>query len=634
MSGIEGLLAGRILADRYFIERVIGRGGMGAVYGAVDQRLGRPVAVKVMILPAGDPETRERIRLRFHREAQAAARLRHPNIVTVHDFGTDETLGLDYIVMELLEGEDVAARVSRSGPLPADAALSVLRQAARGLAAGHRSGMVHRDVKPGNLFLEVGEHGDTEVRILDFGIAQVAFDDLTLTHLTVAGRGPLSPGYASPEQLAGERRLTPASDVFSLGAVALYLLTGERPFGGSEGRPGEEIAAVLARLEGRAGVTDALRAVLARAMEADPAARFPDAATFREALDAAALGDDGRALELAASQDLEPQTQILTPTTERRGEYAWPGAAAAPDADDRTEFAPPSLGAGALGAAGLAVGAEAASEAASVDAPQAGVPSSPPPSHAGPPLFSAQPPAGATEPGGPPATVDRAPTGAIARPRRKGLLVGLGLAAVLAGGVGLVTYQRQHQSAAIVPPPSVDTTRVDSSSATVDTAAAARAVRQDSIRRDSVEAARTAKLAADSVRRDSAQRAESERLALAQAESIRAANTPPADGIYSSGQLDVGPQLMNRDEVERQLSRRYPSALLNAGASGVVNLQIVIDDRGRVDRNGITVLSASNPAFADPSVEVARRMRFAPGRKGGRAVRTRVQIPINWQSAQ
>ncbi|HET6765370.1 MAG TPA: hypothetical protein VFH27_16905, partial [Longimicrobiaceae bacterium] len=87
MSGIEGLLAGRVLAERYYVERVIGRGGMGAVYAAMDQRLGRPVAIKVMILPAGDPDSRERVRQRFTREAQAAARLRHPNIVTVHDFG-------------------------------------------------------------------------------------------------------------------------------------------------------------------------------------------------------------------------------------------------------------------------------------------------------------------------------------------------------------------------------------------------------------------------------------------------------------------------------------------------------------------------------------------------------------------
>ncbi len=304
MSGIEGLLAGRVLAERYHIERVIGRGGMGAVYRATDQRLGRAVAVKVIMLPSGDAESRERLRQRFVREAQAAARIHHPNVVTVYDFGTDAELGLDFLVMELLDGEDLSARVGRAGPMPAHEALDLLEQAARGLAVGHRSGLVHRDVKPGNLFLGKGEHDEeTRVRILDFGIVQAALDELTLTHLTVAGRGPLSPAYASPEQLRGESRLTAASDVFSLGAVGIYALTGARPFAGSAeaGRVGEEVAAALGRLEEVPGVEPEVREVLRRALSPDPTTRYPGADAFLDALRAARRGEAPPPLAARAS---------------------------------------------------------------------------------------------------------------------------------------------------------------------------------------------------------------------------------------------------------------------------------------------------------------------------------------------
>lgn len=292
MSGFESLLSGRTLGGRYHVEAVIGRGGMGAVYRAADERLGRAVAVKVVMVHAADAEARERVRQRFHREAQAAARLRHPNVVVVYDFGTDPVLGLDYLVMELLDGEDVAALLARAGPPPVETALDVLGQAARGLSAGHRSGLVHRDVKPGNLFLTRGEPGEeVHVKVLDFGIAQVTADDLTLTHLTVMGRGPLSPAYASPEQLRGESHLTPASDVYCLGVVGIQLLTGEKPLTGALDRREAEVAAALERLSGVAGVTAGVREVLARALHAEPRERFPDAAAFREALLSAGRGE-------------------------------------------------------------------------------------------------------------------------------------------------------------------------------------------------------------------------------------------------------------------------------------------------------------------------------------------------------
>ncbi|HVH11597.1 MAG TPA: serine/threonine-protein kinase, partial [Longimicrobium sp.] len=270
MSGSEELLTGRVLAGRYLVEEVIGRGGMGAVYRAQDPRLGRAVAVKVIMVPGADAATHERLRLRFTREAQLAAGIRHPNVVTVHDYGTDDELGLDYLVMALLEGEDLARRTAGGQRLPTAAALAVVSQAARGLAAGHRRGLVHRDVKPGNLFLEVDEHGEAQVRILDFGIAQVGLDEPALA-------AALSPAYAAPEQLRGGTGLSPAADVFSLSAVALYLLNGERPFTGNPDAQAAEAEAALGRLATVPGVTPAVGEVLRRALEMDPNRRHPDA---------------------------------------------------------------------------------------------------------------------------------------------------------------------------------------------------------------------------------------------------------------------------------------------------------------------------------------------------------------------
>ncbi|HEY0020210.1 MAG TPA: serine/threonine-protein kinase [Longimicrobium sp.] len=287
MYGIAGLLTGRSLCGRYRIDAVIGRGGMGAVYRATDERLGRAVAVKVIGITAADPGEHGRLQARFLREARAAAGLHHPNVVSVYDFGTDDAVGLDFLVMELLTGEDLAVRLARTGPPPMHVSLSILRQAARGLAAGHRVGLVHRDVKPGNLFLETSDHADEpHVRVLDFGIAQLSGDEGTMTHLTEFGRSPFSPAFASPEQMRGEQRLTPSSDVFSLGAVGYNLLTGVRPFTSSDAvRMAEEVAEAVRALPERApDVEPRVREALARALSIHPLQRFSDATAFADAL--------------------------------------------------------------------------------------------------------------------------------------------------------------------------------------------------------------------------------------------------------------------------------------------------------------------------------------------------------------
>jgi hypothetical protein len=299
MSGLENLLAGKSLVGRYRIEEVIGLGGFAAVYRAADERLGRDVAVKVITLAPPDAQSRERLRERFEHEARAAASLpHHPNVITVHDFGHDDELGLDFLVMELLRGENLAQLFKREGHLGMDVALQILCEAAEGIAVGHAAGIIHRDVKPGNIFL-AEPHDDDPFRVvvLDFGIARIATDDEELTR--TIGENPLTAAYAAPEQMRGDAHLTCAADVFSLGVMGYQLLTGEKPFASGEGR----------RLRGRdpvrpirelAPVSPAVEGVIERAMAEDPAARYADASAFRTALSEAMRTDDRTLLAPAA----------------------------------------------------------------------------------------------------------------------------------------------------------------------------------------------------------------------------------------------------------------------------------------------------------------------------------------------
>jgi predicted Ser/Thr protein kinase len=302
-AGWETLLTGRVLAERYAMEQVIGRGGMSVVYRATDRVLGRAVAVKVIAHPAASDEGRKRLRARFRREASAAAGIPpHPNVVHIYDYGTDPELDLDFIVMELLRGQDLKLLLAESG-LDRPQAARVLLEAARGLAAGHRAGIVHRDVKPANIFL-VGAPQLEGVRVLDFGIAKAldVEDDLTL-----AGEAPPhSPAYASPELLDAARRLTPASDVYQLGLVAYEMLAGERPFTEEERDRNRSGAPVPLPARGAwltlpAGV----RRVIERSLAPDPHDRFADAAVFAEAL--------ARALEETPGDPLPPSAAVPGP---------------------------------------------------------------------------------------------------------------------------------------------------------------------------------------------------------------------------------------------------------------------------------------------------------------------------------
>ncbi|MBI3744999.1 MAG: Stk1 family PASTA domain-containing Ser/Thr kinase [Chloroflexi bacterium] len=266
---------GTVLGGRYRLIELLGQGGMATIYRAHDTQLERDVAVKVLRPEYGrDPD----FFARFRQEAQSAASLNHPGVVAVHDYGTDAAG--PYIVMELVDGEDLGSIVRRTGALPPRQAARLAAQIARSIAAAHERGFIHRDIKPSNVLVT----RDGKAKVTDFGIARaVAEAALTLPGTTLG-----SVHYFSPEQARGELA-TEASDIYSLGIVLYELLTGRRPW------EGDSAAAIAtARLTGpvpspsavRAGVPPALEAITRKALATDPEQRFESADAMADALDA------------------------------------------------------------------------------------------------------------------------------------------------------------------------------------------------------------------------------------------------------------------------------------------------------------------------------------------------------------
>jgi serine/threonine-protein kinase len=206
-----------LIAGRYRLQDAIGRGAMGEVWRAFDETLGRPVAVKLLLPQDSDPTAASRFRL----EAQTAGRLAHPHVVGVRDFGEHEDRL--FLVMELVEGDSLASVLAHGGPLPAERVARIAGEAAAGLAAAHRQGIVHRDIKPANLLLDA----DGTLKIGDFGIAR--FLDDPGAALTAAGQIIGTSLYLAPERALGQPA-GPASDVYALGCVLYQLLTGRPPF--------------------------------------------------------------------------------------------------------------------------------------------------------------------------------------------------------------------------------------------------------------------------------------------------------------------------------------------------------------------------------------------------------------------
>ncbi|MGE0709817.1 MAG: protein kinase [Planctomycetota bacterium] len=262
---------------RYRVEGSLGRGSQGVVLRAHDLQGGGPVALKVLQPRAGlDQEERTRESRRFSREAYTLASVQHPHVVRLLDQGSQH--GLSYFTMELLAGEDLYARVQRHGPLSEPAVRELLRGLASALDAVHTQGLVHRDLKPGNVILRKGNPRDPV--LVDFGLAKLPFDRSLTARAEVHG----TPAYMAPEVIAGQQA-SPRSDLFSLGLVGCFAASGERAF------PGLDLVALLQALRTRpvripTGLSEPLRAVLRRLTRIDPASRYASGAELAAALDA------------------------------------------------------------------------------------------------------------------------------------------------------------------------------------------------------------------------------------------------------------------------------------------------------------------------------------------------------------
>jgi serine/threonine-protein kinase len=282
----------------YQLRRKLGAGGMGEVYLAEHRLLKRPCAIK-FIRPelAADPSALRR----FEREAHAAARLRHPNTVAVFDFGRTES-GAFYYVMEHLSGLSLDELAKRHGPLPPERVVHFLRQLCGALGEAHGVGLVHRDIKPSNVFVSTQGGRHDVAKLLDFGLVRTSAEGPDASRLTTVGTVMGTPAFLSPEQARGAEQLDARSDLYSLGAVAYFLLTGRPPF------PRPTVAETLVAhlheppppLTGASDAPPGLQAAVLRCLAKDPDERFPDAGSLDAELAAhpcAAPWTEGRAAE-------------------------------------------------------------------------------------------------------------------------------------------------------------------------------------------------------------------------------------------------------------------------------------------------------------------------------------------------
>ncbi|MGQ9779106.1 MAG: Stk1 family PASTA domain-containing Ser/Thr kinase [Bacillota bacterium] len=301
-------MIGTVLGNRYRLEELIGEGGMALVYKAECSVLARPVAVKILRPQfAADAEFVER----FRREAQAAARLSHPNIVTVYDVGQDK--GLNYIVMEYVPGENLKEIIKREAPFTVARALNIARQICEALHHAHQHNIIHRDIKPHNILITP----EGLVKVTDFGIARA----VSASTLTQGGAVLGSVQYFSPEQAKGAPASV-ASDIYSLGCVLYEMLTGSVPFKGES-----PIAIALKHIQEdpaplrqfRPGIPPAVENLVARALAKDPSLRFPSALAMLRAIKAALGGE----ADLPGQPDLPTQVLPVLPQARRGPRLLW-----------------------------------------------------------------------------------------------------------------------------------------------------------------------------------------------------------------------------------------------------------------------------------------------------------------------
>jgi eukaryotic-like serine/threonine-protein kinase len=299
-------MATQVLAERYELGERLGVGGMSTVVAAFDRRLERPVAVKLLAEHLAEDS---QFVARFRREALSAARLVHPNVVQVFDFGLDERSGRHYIVMELVRGQSGAEILREEGVLGVQEALSMVLQGCRGLDYAHRNGVIHRDVKPGNLL----RADDGVTKLADFGIAKAVSDESGITQVgSVIGTA----AYLAPEQAAGEQ-VGPQADLYALGVVTYQFLSGRLPY---EAQSLTELAMKQLREipppldELNPEVPPTLAVAVDRALALDPRDRYADAEAFRDALTDGARGVGPTEITRSAAPPTEA-TRALRPTT-------------------------------------------------------------------------------------------------------------------------------------------------------------------------------------------------------------------------------------------------------------------------------------------------------------------------------
>lgn len=279
-------LIGRIIDGKYAIEGVIGEGGMGKVYRGRNTRTDGPVAIKTLLPGLIDDES---LVARFEIEAKSASALKHPNTIRIYDFGREDTCL--FMVMELLDGEPFEKLISTAGRIDPPRALHIMKQVCRSLAEAHASGLVHRDMKPDNIFLNrVGDEPD-HVKVLDFGVAKLKQKSPGQATLTQAGMIFGTPRYMSPEQ-ARAAEIDGRSDIYALGVILYEALTGVPPFDGRDPvsilvKHVNEPFPPFAELVPDLGAMPDLEAICRRCMEKEPDARFDDVATLLNALEAA-----------------------------------------------------------------------------------------------------------------------------------------------------------------------------------------------------------------------------------------------------------------------------------------------------------------------------------------------------------
>ncbi|MDB4969341.1 MAG: serine/threonine protein kinase [Myxococcales bacterium] len=293
----RGHVVGSVIG-RYRLLELLGRGGMSVVYLAEHTLLGKKVAIKLL----HDEYSRDpRVVARFVDEARAAALVRHPGIVDIHDFGRHDD-GRAFLVMERLDGESLARRLHRDGPLPERLVVDVLRQSARALAATHAAGVIHRDLKPANLFLErdATQQWGVMVKVLDFGVCRLS--EGPKVRLTLKGAIVGTPAYMAPEQCKNARDADPRADVYALGCIAFEMAVGRPPFiqkGMGDLLVAHATSAPPLHLLDSV-VSSPLRAVIARMLAKAPDARPQSMTDVDDALaTAAAQRDEARSFVAA-----------------------------------------------------------------------------------------------------------------------------------------------------------------------------------------------------------------------------------------------------------------------------------------------------------------------------------------------